>query len=134
MTLFRLLYFIFIFSITSILNSCSNIRDKEVINCDDLQFDPLYNHFFLENRKEPYTGLCERKDRNGTLLETINYTEGKVDGTLTRYYPDGKKKEEINYTMNLQDGENNHWDEDGNLILKAIFKRGEMDSILIDNR
>lgn len=119
-----------------ILACSSNNRDKNdnYCNCDDLQLDLSYNHFFLENKTKPYSGYCLRKDKKGNVIERINYSKGKVNGTLTNYFENGQIETERDFEKNMQQGEMKQWDIEGNLLFHCIFERGKLDTVLIDNR
>ena len=118
--------------------SCkSEDKNPEAIiecNCDNLTLDHLYNHFYIENRKSPYTGMCFKLNKKGDTLETINYNKGKVEGVLTTFYTSGKKKSETTFKKNKYHGEAKEWDENEVLIFHGIYDNGEYDSTLIDNR
>ena len=131
-------YNVIIFVLICSLTSCkSEDKNPEAIigcNCDNLTLDQLYNHFYIEHRKSPYTGMCFKLNKKGDTLETINYNKGKVEGVLTTFYTSGKKKSETTFKNNKYHGEAKEWDENEVLIFHGIYDNGEYDSTLIDNR
>lgn len=61
----------------------------------------------------------------GRPQETIPYTMGAVDGTVRRYYVNGKKMEEIQFKGGTQDGFYRHFNEQEQMDLEYIYKNGE---------
>ena len=123
-----------LFTVTSCISEHSNLLEVGRVNCDNLNLDPLYNHFYLENRKEPFTGLCYKLDKKSDTIETINYNKGKVEGVLTTFYPSGMKKTETSFKKNKHHGDYKEWNNDGILIFYGMYNDGEYDTTLIDNR
>jgi len=121
-----------ILSMTSCYLESSNTKIK--CNCDELILDRLYNHFYIQNRKLPFTGMCYKLNKKGDTLETINYNKGKVEGVLTTFYSSGKKKSETTFKKNKYHGDAKEWDENEVLIFHGIYDDGDYDSTLIDNR
>jgi len=123
--------------IITLFFSCSLKENKSSLqkcNCDELQLDLLYNHFYLKDRKEPYTGLCYILNKKIDTLETRTYLKGKVDGILTKYYESGNKLSETTFSHNKYHGDHKEWDENGNLIFHCIYKKGSFDTTLVDYR
>ena len=131
-------YNIVIFALLHLFISCSPEKQNSNINkecsCDKLILDRLYNHFYVENRKTPYTGMCFKLNNKGDTLEKINYKKGKVEGILTTFYKSGKKKSETTFKKNKYHGDFKEWNENEVLIFHGTYNDGEYDSTLIDNR
>jgi len=131
-------YFPIIFVLFALLNACQSEEKKaEIIikcNCDKLILDNLYNHFYIENRKSPFTGICFKLNKYRDTLETINYNKGKVEGILTKYYESGTKQSETTFKKNKYHGDTKEWDKNEVLIFHGTYNDGEYDSTLIDNR
>jgi antitoxin component YwqK of YwqJK toxin-antitoxin module len=131
-------YNVIIFVLIGLFTSCkleeNNSDTSRGCNCDNLTLDHLYNHFYIENRKYPYTGMCFKLNKKGDTLETINYNKGKVEGVLTTFYKSGKKKSETTFKKNKYQGDVKEWDENEVLIFHGTYDDGEYDSTLIDNR
>ena len=129
---------VIIFFLICLFTACKSEDTKSVkttgCNCDKLTLDNLYNHFYIENRKLPYTGMCYKLNKNGDTLETINYNKGKVEGVLTTFYSSGKKKSETTFKKNKYHGDAKQWDENEVLLFHGIYDDGEYDTTLIDNR
>lgn len=113
------------------LSACSSDHGttEDVCECADLQLDVAYNHFFLTDRTIGYTGKCEQKEKNGTLVFEKNFIEGKMEGEMIIYYPSGKIKSIKNYKRNKQHGMQYDLSESGDTLIKASFDRGEQDSV-----
>ena len=131
---YNVIIFVLICSFTSCKSEENNSETIIGCNCDNLTLDQLYNHFYIENRKHAYTGMCFKLDKKGDTLETINYNKGKVEGVLTKFYTSGKTKSETTFKKNKYHGDLKEWDENGVLIFHGIYDDGEYDSTLIDNR
>ncbi len=131
-------YNMVIFALLHLFISCSPEKQNSNINkecsCDNLILDRLYNHFYITNRKSPYTGMCFKLNHTGDTLEKINYNKGKVEGILTTFYTSGKKKTETTFKKNKYHGDIKEWDENEVLIFHGTYDDGEYDSTLIDNR
>ena len=131
-------HILIIFVLLALLNACkSEEKNSEIsikCNCDNLILDNLYNHFYIENRKSPFTGMCFKLNKNGDTLETINYSKGKVEGILTKYYKSGTKRSETTFKKNKYHGDAKEWDKNEVLIFHGTYRDGEYDSTLIDNR
>jgi antitoxin component YwqK of YwqJK toxin-antitoxin module len=119
---------------TSCISEGNNSETTRGCNCDNLTLDHLYNHFYIENRKSPYTGMCFKLNKKGDTLEKTNYNKGKVEGILTTFYTSGKKKSETTFKKNKYHGDVKEWDENEVLIFHGTYDDGEYDSTLIDNR
>ena len=131
-------YNIVIFALFHLFTSCNlekkNSNIKKECSCDNLILDRLYNHFYIENRKHPYTGMCFKLNNRGDTLEKINYNKGKIEGILTTFYASGLIKSETTFQKNKYHGDYKQWDENEVLIFHGTYDHGEYDSTLIDNR
>ena len=131
---YNIIIFVLICSFTYCKSEDNNPEVSRSCNCDNLKLDHLYNHFYIENRKAPYTGMCFKLNKKGDTLETINYNKGKVEGVLTTFYAAGTKKSETAFKKNKYHGDAKEWDENEVLIFHGTYHDGEYDSTLIDNR
>lgn len=135
---------LFIVSTITLFFSCGETTVKEQIseapeesvveengncNCEDLIHDNLYNWYYLEDRKSPFSGKCSVNYTNGNVKLEREFVEGKVHGTAKEWFENGQQKLLIEFDMNLQSGEKKEWDETGKLIYHANYKRGELDTI-----
>jgi len=69
----------------------------------------------------------EYKEFNySTLKEERFYINGKLEGTVKIYYPDGKVMEEGNYKNGIRDGVSKWYDKDGNLSIEYEYKEGAL--------
>mgnify|MGYP006427426535 FL=1 len=131
---YNVIIFVLICLFTSCKSDGNNSDTTRGCNCDNLTLDHLYNHFYIENRKSPYTGMCFKLNKKGDTLEKINYNKGKVEGVLTTFYTSGTKKSETTFKKNKYHGDAKEWDENEVLLFHGIYDNGEYDSTLIDNR
>lgn len=120
--------------LTSCKSESNNSDSNATCNCDNLTLDHLYNHFYIENRKYPYTGMCFKLNKKGDTLETINYEKGKIEGVLTTFYISGGKKTETTFKKNKYHGDFKEWDKNGNLLFHGKYDDGEYNTTLIDHR
>ncbi len=78
-----------IFSILFFFSKCQEKNNvKTVVNpchCNDLIYDELYNHFFIEERTNPYTGKCQEYFKNGKVSLEKEFVDGKLDGKMITY-------------------------------------------------
>jgi antitoxin component YwqK of YwqJK toxin-antitoxin module len=117
----------FIIWIGLVIFSCNRSAKKNAsIDCELLQYDNLYNHFYLQKRSKGYTGTCESFYPNGTIKEKRNIKEGKNNGPYVRYFASGKLLEEGNFEDNLQNGIRKVYDENGKLISKEEYNYGQL--------
>ncbi|MDC0313877.1 hypothetical protein OAL26_01985 [Flavobacteriales bacterium] len=131
---YNVIIFVLICLFTSCIEDGNNSEATRGCNCESLTLDHLYNHFYIENRKSPYTGMCYKLNKKGDTLETINYNKGKVEGILTTFYESGKKKSETTFKKNKYHGDVKEWNENEVLLFHGTYDDGEYDSTLIDNR
>ena len=61
----------------------------------------------------------------GRPQEIIPYRMGTVDGTVQRFYVNGKKMEEIQFKSGKQDGYYRHYNEQEQMDLEYVYKNGE---------
>lgn len=66
-----------------------------------------------------------------TLMTLENYTNGKLEGLRSVYYPSGKIAEETMYKNNLKNGFYKRYTETGVIIEETIYKNNEFDGLAI---
>ena len=66
-----------------------------------------------------------------TLMSLENYTNGKLEGLRSVYYPSGKIAEETMYKNNLKNGFYKRYTETGVIIEETIYKNNEFDGLAI---
>jgi antitoxin component YwqK of YwqJK toxin-antitoxin module len=125
------------FVLTVISVSCSsgeqeNDQPEEIdfCSCAELFFDDDYNHFYLNNRTEPFTGKCQETNSGGVVVLEKNFEKGKLTGKYLEFYDNGTPKHEWNFLNNRQHGEQKLFKEDGSLSHHSIYSKGELDSIV----
>jgi hypothetical protein len=129
-----MLKFILVGSLFGVMMACNNSEETNeltegvVTNCDcnDLQYDPGYNNFYMEKPREGYTGKCELFHANGQLALSKNFKDGKVDAN-------GQIDEKKTFDKNFQTGEGLKYSEGGTLIFKALYDYGREMEIIIGN-
>lgn len=123
-------FFLFLGFTLSISLSCSSNKMKkaedgsEYCDCEFLGYDNLHNHFFLENRDKPYTGICKSFYPSGKLKQERELKNGKNDGFFREYTENGKLTEEGSFKNNRHHGTFKYFDKNGNLIHEATFNEG----------
>lgn len=58
---------------------------------------------------------------NGQIHQVNQTVKGKINGTLTTYYSNGKKEFESNFSLGIKNGDFSEWDSLGTLTSKEIF-------------
>ena len=62
----------------------------------------------------------------GRVIEQRNYKNGKLDGSVSKYYDRTFSIQQVaEYKDGLQDGYYRYYDEDGNITLEYVYKKGE---------
>lgn len=117
-----LIPFIFVFL------SCDNdekiAEDPGYCDCEMLAVDNLYNHFYLEDRHQPYTGICKIFHNNGQLKQEREIVDGKNNGYYRVFSETGVLMEDGNFLNNRHHGVFKYFDDKGNLIVEAEYENG----------
>ena len=71
---------------------------------------------YFGNEKTPFTGIVEKKSKDGKLEAVISLKDGKLEGKTFIYYPNGKVKREETFQNALVNGTVKSYSENG--ILK----------------
>ncbi|MCB9194925.1 MAG: hypothetical protein H6598_01695 [Flavobacteriales bacterium] len=112
--------------------SCTDsaeMADKEAcMNCNDIFLDPMYNHFYTDDRTKPYTGKCQSKSKSGQIILEKNFVEGKLEGKWLEYYENGTIKSEWEFSKNRQHGNLKGYSVDGTLEYHSVYNKGELES------
>lgn len=128
-----------------ILSSCnSSLEEETVISeeidspidssyclCDELVFDPSYNHYYRFKKREGFTGICESYYQNGQLKISKNLDDGKLEGEMLSYFESGQISEQMEFMSNFQTGYQTNFNEQGDTVYHALFKRGNLVEIFI---
>lgn len=64
--------------------------------------------------------------KSNDVMTRENYANGKLDGTVTTYYPNGKITEEIHYNNGIKEGPDNYYSPDGVLLKKLLYKADKL--------
>jgi len=60
------------------------------------------------------------------IVMTSNHLNDVLEGSYTRYYPNGELMEESNYTNGLKNGESTYYAKSGAIKMKYLYKEGKM--------
>lgn len=96
-----------------------------------------YTVFYDQNKNKVSEGKVVNKLFEGewkyyhlgatTIMTTENYTNGKLEGLRSVYFPSGKIAEETNYKNNLKNGSSKKYSEKGIVLEEATFKNNQYD-------
>ena len=100
-------------------------------SCGDLILDELYQHFYLNERTLPFTGICNENHKNGNLFRTKEFVEGKMDGEFIEYSDNNKLLKKWNFKKNKMHGDAFTYDTTGKLLFHGIYKNGILDSVVL---
>lgn len=127
MKLFIKVFFLILFVVSC--NYSTKNKDLNHINscvCSDLILDELYNHFYLKQRTDPFTGICNEYYKNGRIKFSKELTNGKVDGALTHYRKDGSIRSIAYYKQNKINGKSIIYSISGEDSLVNLYKNGKL--------
>jgi len=117
---------------------CEDCKDwPEAIKKFNKKDDIANVKYFTKKGKILSEGKMRGKDRFGEWITYhINseipmiretYSDGKLHGKVTVYYPDGKITEELDYSNGLKDGANIYYSRTGVAIKKLQYKNNQLD-------
>jgi antitoxin component YwqK of YwqJK toxin-antitoxin module len=66
-----------------------------------------------------------------TIMTIENYTNGKLEGLRSVFYPNGKIAEEINYKNNLKEGICKRYTENGIIIEESAYKNNNYNGLAV---
>ncbi len=100
-----------------------------------------YTVFFDPRKNKVSEGKVVNKEYQGqwkyyhkasqSIMTTENYTNGKLEGLRSVYYPSGKIAEEIIYKIDLKSGVYKRYTESGIIIEESNYKNDQYDGIAI---
>lgn len=107
------------------------------------EFNPkdnsAYTIFYDQKKNKVSEGKVVNKIHEGqwkyyhleskNIMTLENYTNGKLNGVRTVYYPKGEIAEETNYKDGIKDGPYKKYTEKGIVLEEVVFKNGEIDGI-----
>lgn len=118
----------FFLLVLTFLASCKNNHEAdatvEFCDCEMLAHDNLFNHFYLEDRKQPYTGVCKLFYKNGQLKHERELVEGKNNGFFRNFSETGVLLEEGFFLNNRHHGWFRYYDDQGNLTIEVEYENG----------
>lgn len=116
---------------------CEDCKDKPSAilhynkrnNIADVQYLDKKGKVISEGQMENHERIGKWKyfhPNSEILMSEEHYSNGKLDGIIVTYYPNGKKTEEIEYSSGVQNGIHNYFSEEGILIKKLIYENGKL--------
>ena len=84
---------------------------------------------YFGNEKTPFTGIVEKKSKDGKLEAVISLKDGKLDGKTFTYYPNGKVKREETFQNALVNGTVKSYSENGILEYEANYNNDKIDGL-----
>lgn len=61
---------------------------------------------------------------DGRLKTVEPYREGRLDGEVQLFWPNGKLKRRVHFSKGIRQGNDEMWDEEGTLIDRAVYEFG----------
>ena len=115
---------------TCLISCSNNLDNKEPLlesncNCTDLILDESYNHFFLNDRTLPFTGICYEYFKNGNISISKQFQDGKMEGEMIRYNKNGTIKSLMNFQKNKINGKAIIYDSYGKDSIVIYYKNGK---------
>jgi antitoxin component YwqK of YwqJK toxin-antitoxin module len=107
------------------ISSCGTTTSEEkYMDCERLNYDPLYNHFYETDRDKPYTGSCKVFYPGGILQQSREIVDGKNHGEYKVYNEQGVLIEEGGFYENLHHGHFRYYNEHGELTDEIEYVHG----------
>jgi antitoxin component YwqK of YwqJK toxin-antitoxin module len=120
----RLVTFLFL---SILFSACQETPEQvDFVDCERLNYDPLYNHYYETERDKPYSGVCKVFYQGGKLMQYREMKDGKNNGKYEYYSPEGVLLEEGTFLDNLHHGVFKYYDEQGSLKQQAEFYYGNL--------
>jgi hypothetical protein len=132
----------------AVLAGCATLNVKEAVTRHPNGMMASRYYYYMDNdgKRIPH-GPSETWYENGVLATRREYRDGRLNGIAkvyfrnrelhqysfrnnaphgpsVAYHPNGKKKWECRYKDGVLDGEFAHYDEDGKLIVRGLYRRG----------
>ncbi|HPE82860.1 MAG TPA: toxin-antitoxin system YwqK family antitoxin [Aequorivita sp.] len=65
-------------------------------------------------------------EKSNNVMTRENYVNGKLDGKIITYYPNGKITQETTYKNGIKEGEDNYYSPDGILLKKLLYANDQL--------
>ena len=65
-------------------------------------------------------------EKSENVMTREQYVNGKLDGKVITYYPNGKTTQETTYKNAIKEGEDNYYSPEGVLLKKLLYKENEL--------
>ena len=116
---------------------CETCKDKPTVIKNFSGKDGMADvKYFTITGKLVSEGKMKDKDRVGEwvyyhekskeIMTRENYTNGKLQGKVITYYPNGKITEETTYKNGIKEGENNYYSPEGVLLKKLLYRNDQL--------
>lgn len=79
---------------------------------------------YAGSESQPYSGTAYELHRNGKLKAETPYRDGRVQGTLHRWFENGVPSQTCDYSDNLRSGRCRTFHPDGSLSTDTTFRKG----------
>lgn len=112
-----------------LLNSFSIFAQREV-TYEDLKYNEETELVYVNDEKEPFTGIAKQYYEDKSLKIEFPYKNGKLEGRGKEYYPSGKFKSDAFFINGLLQGKSIGYYENGNLKYEENYKDGKLDGLI----
>lgn len=102
--------------------------------CDELILNVDNNRVYRDGEETTYNGKCELFYESGQLKMERPYQDGQIHGLVKEWYENGQQLSEKEFEFNLQHGYFKQWRDDGRLKYEALYLKGELDTILVNDK
>lgn len=106
------------------LVSCENDTKLTYIDCERLNLDIKYNHFYETDRTVPYNGECRTFFQGGKVKQVREIQNGKNHGSYKEFDENGVLREEGVFYENLHHGVFKYYNDEGELIEQVEYALG----------
>ncbi len=120
----HLLLLLSLIFISSCESTDKTAAEDNFCDCEMLAHDNLFNHFYLEDRKAPYTGICKLFYKNGQVKQERELVSGKNNGFYRTFSESGILLEEGSFLDNRHHGWFKYYDEQGELMIEVEYDNG----------
>lgn len=112
-----------------ILTSFSIFAQREV-TYEDLKYNEETELVYVNDEKEPFTGIAKQYYEDKSLKAEVPYLNGKIEGIEKQYYPSGKLKSEANFIDGILEGKVIGYYENGNIEYEENYKNDEFNGLI----
>ena len=114
-----------------ILSSFSIFAQREV-NYEDLKHNEKTELIYVNDEKEPFTGIAKDYYEDKSLKAELTYTNGILEGEAKQYYQSGKLKSTAIFSNGLLNGQCIGYYESGNIEYEENYLDDELNGSVKD--